>query len=184
MKIFLDMDGVIVDFARGICDRYNLNYNKETSSNLVNFLTNDVWEDLEKDDNFWFNLPKFEWSDKLVKACQECAETFILSAPGVINLKSASGKVKWLNHYYPEFGDKFILTYHKYLLAHPCRVLIDDTHGQIEKFKEFGGATILFPHSFDVSDKDINHIIREIERFSTVFKINNSFLEKVWTNLA
>lgn len=166
MKIFLDMDGVIVDFAKGICNRYGLSHDRNTCNNLGSFLTNDIWMDLECDNNFWNNLSKFEWSDKLVKACHECADTYILSAPGVINSKSASGKIKWLNRYYPEFGDKFILTYHKHLLAGSFRLLIDDNRSQIDGFNKAGGTTILFPYDFDVSNSDIDSIICEIKSFS------------------
>lgn len=169
MKIFLDMDGVIVNFVKGICDRYNLSYSQETSNNLGSFLTNEIWLDLERDDIFWDDLPKFDWSDKLVRACHRYAETYILSAPGVINSKSASGKIRWLNHHYPEFGNKFILTYHKELLASENRLLIDDTYAQVKDFRNSGGDTILFPSCFS-SHEEIEEVFQEIENWSAKIK--------------
>ena len=118
--LFLDMDGVIVDLPTGQSRKWG-------------------------EEDYWMNLSKYPWSDELVALCDTLYEVHILSSLGG-GAASATGKMRWIEHHYPQLADGTILTKDKKLLAAKRRILVDDDPDNIRQFCIRRGRGILFPN--------------------------------------
>jgi 5'(3')-deoxyribonucleotidase len=118
--LFLDMDGVIVDFSY------------ETSAR---------WGDI----GFWETLQKTPWADDLVALATSHYFVHVLSSLGG-GSESATGKMRWLNVHFPQLVRGTILTKKKHLLAQGERVLVDDDPENCMLFRLWDGDTIQVPH--------------------------------------
>ena len=121
-KIFLDMDGVLVDYQKGI---------KEHS--------------LEKPKEFWKYLPptkEFEQILSIVENYLNPSDIYVLSSPALYP-ECFSGKATWIRDHMPKYLPRLILTSHKYLLANPRTLLIDDHDKNTELFKQHKGKAFL-----------------------------------------
>lgn len=119
--LFLDMDGVIVDFS---------------------YASGARWGEI----GFWESLKKTTWADELVKMCRKWFDVHILSSLGG-GPQSATGKMLWLDRYYPSLVEGTILTRKKYLLAAPGRILVDDDPRNIDQWFLSGGYGIRVPNA-------------------------------------
>jgi 5'(3')-deoxyribonucleotidase len=156
LVIFLDMDGVVANFVKSAMSALNItNYSippNESSIekwNGVNVTTKEFWESIDKTkEDFWLNIEKYDYSDQLVSLCESYGEVHFLTSPSR-NPSCLSGKMMWIQKYYPRLQRRTILTSNKYLLADHNRVLIDDTFQKTSKFNQFGGYAILFPQEYN-----------------------------------
>ena len=161
MKVFLDMDGVLVDFARPAFKLHGIDY--------INYPPNFGWDiigainsvsphpisELEfwgkMDEYFWATLPKTRLCDRLVTAAIDYFEienVIILTSGG--SPEAACGKLRWIKHNLP-IGMDVLIGASKHLLAGPSAILIDDCDAQVNKFREFGGEAILVPRPWNSS---------------------------------
>jgi len=155
--IFLDVDGVLVNFRKGIHDIFNKSYNYPTLSNKWLFW--DDWPDITFEMvnnvctiNFWANL---EWTHDGHDILRAVLDKFSISqiyllTTSMPNIESASGKMMWIKNKLPEFYKRTIITQvSKSLLAHPDTLLIDDKDENIEGFCIAGGHGILVPRPWN-----------------------------------
>lgn len=178
--IFLDLDGVLANFVKSAMKELNITdyYIPRGVRPIekwggVNVSTEQFWKAIDLGgEQFWENLDKYTWSDDLFRFCQLNGTTFFLTAPSR-NPKCSSGKMKWIKRNYPHMVGKTIMTKHKYLLAAPDRVLIDDTEDQIDSFVQWGGNGILFPQLWnrdvDYYGEDGKHVDHVKELVSSHF---------------
>lgn len=153
--IFCDLDGVLVNFAKGFSDsneekltpkKYEEKYGKHSISRHLQQFGTKFWEDLE-----WMPDGKQLWN-----YIQPLNPT-ILSAPSPFE-ESKMGKVMWLKKHInlPNYDvqtktkhgwdgkSKVILSGDKYKFANgPTSILIDDTIKKIEPWINAGGTGIL-----------------------------------------
>ena len=171
MICFLDMDGVIVEYARSACAAHGIPYAYDAPINLGNYWMDEItsisFDDWQKplDYDFWRNLPKTPEADDIVKAVTEgFNEYYILTAPSA-DPDCWKAKKEWIDEHYPMFSRNIIMTKHKHLLAGPTRVLIDDYDGNIQSFHDCGGKTITVPRPWNrrhtVSARFIHDEIRD-----------------------
>ena len=152
ITIFLDLDGILVDFVNGSLKALNIsNYTITPSVNNiekwegVNVTKSQFWKAIDAtNEHFWADLEKYDHANDLVKLCESYGEVFILSSPSR-NPYCSAGKKMWMDKHFPRLSNKMILTSHKYLCAAPNRILIDDTTAMTDKFTEYGGTAILLP---------------------------------------
>lgn len=187
MKLFLDLDGVIVDLVSGFLKQigadsyvipnntykmYEWDYLKNGKIfNISKQQTDDLFD---SPSDFWVDLPKYPWSDDLVDFCKTLAgveNLFILSAPS--KGESCKGKVEWIEKHYPELSKQIILTKHKYLCASSDHILIDDSDWKIEDFISYGGNGVIFPQQWNsnhsLSHKKINYTYNKLEELANGF---------------
>lgn len=159
-RIYLDMDGVLTNFEKGIFKAHNkeldlLNWPKGESeiTNIWGITIEEFREPME-DENFWINLepdPQFDnlfkLLDSYIKRGELCIATSHSGLPG-----AASGKVKWLDKYCPNIP--YAITKHKYLFVNNNSILIDDYDVNIEKFIKYGGRGILTPKPWNSKYKE------------------------------
>jgi len=149
--IYLDMDGVIVDFIGGIIGKKSYPYP------LGSF---DIPQEdyMSKDEDWWANL---EWTldGKEIYESVKHKLVFILTTP--CNPASMFGKMRWISKNLPEMRKRVIFTQHKYLFAHPRVTLIDDSSKNCTEFTEHGGKAFCIPRLW-------NHLYKEIKNVNFI----------------
>lgn len=153
MNVFLDMDGVLVDFAGGACKFHGkeLPYksNREYSydiAGLVGLEDKLFWDPLGFD--FWANLEPTPWFEEVLWMVWDKFgfNNFSLLASPCKTRGCADGKIAWIEKMLPrEFHRKFLIGPAKSICASENTLLIDDFEGNVDKFREHGGHAFLFP---------------------------------------
>lgn len=154
MNIFVDLDGVLVRFVQGASPLFGT-----TEEELMPKWQLGCWEMCEPlgitrsqwykvidnaGEDFWANLPEYQWRDDLYDFCEKLAPTYILSAP-THEPACLSGKLRWLHKWKGEHFQNYVFTAMKERTARWDRILIDDKPSNVIKFREHGGKAILFP---------------------------------------
>ena len=171
--VFLDLDGVLVDFLSGLHKALDVPYSYE------NYIYEkgkwDMLADIKLDDDipatfeqcndcctasFWDNLEWMHDGRDILRAIMGTLgleKVYLLTTP-MPNLESASGKMMWVNGNLPIYLKRtIIIQASKALLAQPDTLLIDDKNENIDDFIAAGGRGILVPRPwnrfYDCADK-------------------------------
>jgi len=158
--IFLDMDGVLCDWVKGVCDVLGKDYHKMMSlwtpgsqslSDVLGVKKSSYWNPIDKQGpKFWRGLPELPWFQELWDLASQHGKVMVLTSPSCHG-SSAQGKMKWLADRFGRFQFRdFIITNRKWICAGPNRVLVDDNNRQCVDFRNPpdgspGGQTLLFP---------------------------------------
>lgn len=156
--IFLDMDGVLVDFAGGALQAHNKELDYENISwgfyEQVGLTEAEFWKPLGYD--FWRTLSWTMEGKLLLTALEQLVgeENVILltspcETPGCID-----GKMAWIKREMPSYTRRFLIGPPKYALAAPGKVLVDDYPGNINKYVKAGGHGVLVPRPWN----DLNNL--------------------------
>lgn len=151
-RVFIDMDGVLVDFVRGaltpdeLAAYEKISKGKPSLWGFLGITEDEFWQRTIHPD-WWFNLPQLPWCFQLMHIVDEHfpnAEVFFLtkphSAPNCI-----PGKERWISEILGYDAGRVICTKHKTLFARSGSLLIDDTSWYIGSWNAAGGHGILFP---------------------------------------
>lgn len=173
MKVFLDLDGVLVDFRRGVCEAFN----RDDPSTTWTFWEN--WEgvtfemmDAKCNDYFWKYL---NWThdgpeiERAVRNRFNDKDIYILTTP-MPNPRSGTGKLDWIKHHMPWAYNQTTLSFApKSLLAGPDTLLIDDKDENISEFVAAGGRGILVPRLWNElhgwADETLQVVKNSLEEF-------------------
>ena len=178
--VFLDMDGVIVNFLGGLHKALGVPYSYEDypyEKGKWNMLTDikpfdDIPATFEQCNDcctatFWDNLEWMHDGRDILQAIMNTLgleKVYFLTTP-MPNLESASGKMMWVNNNLPIYLKRTIVTQApKHLLARPDALLIDDKDENVEGFVAAGGQGILVPRPWNRAYKqaDISaNVVRE-----------------------
>lgn len=134
-NIFVDMDGVLVDFNKGYYDLTGIDISGKFISDTK------FWAPIKKAGcSFWINLEWMKDGKKLWKYVEKY-EPQILSAPSK-EIESRVGKYEWVQRELP--GTILILRSpeHKAEFSTPNSILIDDRLDTIISWREKGGIGI------------------------------------------
>lgn len=157
MHVFLDLDGVLVDFFGAALRTHGRpelidSYPAEQYEihEVLSISKTQFWKPMS-DAVWWTDLAPYPWFDELLAIVRRMPRSGGFSvatspshAPG-----SAAGKVQWMQkHFGREFRD-YMIGPQKHRLAQPGAVLIDDNDENIAKFTESGGQAILFPQPWN-----------------------------------
>ena len=161
-KIYLDLDGVLVNFVKGTYDALGKKYEYEKVPCWSYFkewgITFDQFNAVCEAD-FWRRLAwMHDGREILAAVCRtalQCrAEIYLLTTP-MPNNGSWSGKAEWLDRNMPMFKERVIMTnVNKSVFADDYSLLIDDNDSNVEGFVEAGGHGILVPRPWN---KDAVH---------------------------
>lgn len=153
MKVFLDLDGVLVDFRRGICEAFNRN---DPSTNWT-FWEN--WEGITSgmvnakcNNYFWKYLNWTHDGQEIEQAVRNKFKDIYLLTTPMPNPGSGTGKLEWIKQYMPWIYDRVIFSsvgVSKSLFAKPDTLLIDDKDKNIAEFIAAGGHGILVPRPWN-----------------------------------
>lgn len=169
MKIYLDMDGVLVNCHLAALGYYGLHITEYPMNMRVKDILagNGVavpadpaafWASFTED--FWDCLEKTEMCDVLLSTAVSLAgqENVFLATRPTLNPQSYSGKAVWVRENLPEWTwDQLILIGNKSLLAGPDSLLVDDHPQNCEKFEEAGGTALLVPRPWNGREEVSTH---------------------------
>lgn len=154
-NIYLDMDGVCVDFFGGCVstfgapkdlDPYKHKYHELFGLSLVDF-----WEVIKSHgDMWWEDLKPLPYMDELIAEVERIDPDWMLLTSPVRGGFCASGKTKWIEKHFGEEFRRYSITCGEYKkrLAHNS-LLIDDTMKNCQDFENCGGKSILFPQAWN-----------------------------------
>lgn len=164
MKIYFDMDGVLVHFDAMRPNNKNLNHPSEELSPEMRAAKKQFWLDIEQQSNFWCDIPEMPRIEQLLKFAKHSGEIFVLSktpaAKYFIGGQKyvdfvADEKRKYILKHFGNFFDNehiIICDGAKGKLVQPNKndVLIDDRLENIQEWESHGGHGILFTNATDI----------------------------------
>lgn len=175
MRIFLDMDEVLVDFVGGCCAAWGVTREQVLAHwppgvwDVVPPLSRalgrqermpewEFWQKLEATPNFWQGLQPLPWAkDVLAWAASKTDEWFVLTSPSRCPTCIPAKQKLLASLLGVPYTDRLIPTPHKYLMAKHARcVLVDDREAATDQFTREGGHGVLFPrhHNSALCHKD------------------------------
>ena len=172
--IFLDMDGVLVDFVNPALELHEQldafdrwPPGEWDIPKVLGISKSQFWSKIDAVGHaYWSQMPPYQWTHQLVQLVTRIAPFSILSSPS-LHPECPTGKVLWLReHLDPNFRD-YLFGHQKHLCARPDVVLIDDSDTNVEKFRGHGGQAILFPQHWNsnhqVEDR-LEYVTSELKR--------------------
>lgn len=148
--ILIDMDGVLADFIRPACKLVGVDFDKYPPgeweiAKVAGISDDDFWRTIERQPDFWVNLPKTPHFGELIKFVESLKVRWSISTSPSMDPNCVKQKVLWMRqHIGPRFNS-YMIGKQKELMAAPGRVLIDDSDRNLERFERAGGRGILFP---------------------------------------
>jgi len=166
MKIYVDMDGILVDLVGQIQRDYQPVIPWEPGEyNLLKVygVPHDKWENLSID--WWANLEKTKEADQIVELVTQYGDLNILSKPS--SQMCIKGKFEWLQWHYPQTKtENMFFVESKHHLARPDTILIDDCSAIVEEFRACGGKAFLYPrHWNDEHAKADENNVKSLKNF-------------------
>lgn len=175
--IYLDLDGVCVDFPSGLarlmgldrdlfyserCDHYGAEKQIISEELGIPFGEEELHARLgEAGAEFWMGLEKYSWTDDLIEMCSEYAPVMIMTKPAQ-HPSSSMGKHAWIQKNLPKI-QRFSLTNSKHHTAHRNAFLIDDYDEGVRLFREHNGLAYLFPQPWNCKAWKTRNPIAELE---------------------
>lgn len=150
-KCLLDMDGVLVDFVKGICelhqkeDPFKKGYQGWDMIAEFGMSPSEFWNPCGRE--FWKNL---DWTEEGKEIVAFAEETFgtkniaLLTSPCATD-GCIDGKMDWIKKNLPQFRRSFLVGPAKHFCAAPNHFLVDDHDGNIAEFNADHGNGILVP---------------------------------------
>jgi phosphoglycolate phosphatase-like HAD superfamily hydrolase len=177
-RFILDMDGVFVNFHKGIADLHNLpnTWNAIGARCVTEALgVPKPWYD-KCDAAFWRDLPKMPDADAIINLVEEFFEPediFLCTAfedatpPEWIG-QCIAGKIMWLERHYPDMRQRLLYTNAKHGCAFDDAVMIDDSDTNIIAFRKAGGCGVLVPRLWNshhhLADRTFQVVAGELGR--------------------
>lgn len=153
--IFLDMDGVLSDFVGACGELFDFDpktLNQWSIERHVGIEPKEFWGKIDRHSpRFWAEMEEYPWARTLytyLRGNEQFGTVYICTTPSQ-SPDSLRGKMYWLQKRMGKNFRDYVLTPHKHLLAHPGAILIDDSPGNINKFREAGGQGIVFPQPWN-----------------------------------
>lgn len=152
--IFLDLDGVIINLNKAVCDWYEIPCEPEKVTEwdswykLTGVSNYDFWKNI-KCAAFWETLQFYPDSISFIKELQKLGKVILCTSPAI---GCAGYRQNWIQYNLPDFFNKgnYIITSNKWLLAKKGTVLIDDSDSNCDKFYELGnGHAIIYPQPWN-----------------------------------
>ncbi len=151
VKVFLDMDGVLVNFVAGALKAHRRQFS-ELKPGAWDFhealgIEPSAFWNMLKGPTFWRCLP---WMDDgrailaLVERVFGAENVCLLTSP-CLDPECATGKVRWLEEQLPEYKRRFLIGPQKDFVAGPGKVLIDDSPKNVQAFCAAGGEGLVVP---------------------------------------
>lgn len=179
--VFLDMDGVLVNFLKGLHKALDAPYSYDPypyKKGLWNML--DAIEDFDGDIptfkqcddccniDFWTNLKWMhdgkEIFSKVVEFCG-INNIYLLTTP-MPNPGSGTGKILWVEKNIPVLAKQLIITQaSKSLLARSDTLLIDDRDKNVDEFIKAGGKACLVPRPWNRNHFCADRTVEVVEKF-------------------
>ena len=179
IELYVDMDGVLFDFAGASC---RVHGQDPVTIDCWNYyekwgLTEDeFWEPINAEGReFWANLEKLPWADELLGLVRELDPNFhILTKPST-KPDCMAGKLDALQRAFGEDFRRYIFAPNKYPLAAYGRLLIDDSDDNLVKWAAREGSIVVMPQPWNIAAPDC---YRRMESVREQFEEYKKFAKK------
>lgn len=177
---FLDMDGVLVDLVPRVLEAYDVPYQyREWPPDCYGLYdvckrlkptfdvpSDEFWTRFSSD--WWWQLPKTSHCDEIVQKALQLAGLYrVHFCTFAITPESAEGKQRWVETHYPGMADRLIIMKHKWLLAKPGHILVDDRCASCKVFRKEGGEAVVVPRPWNelstFKDHWVDMTLRQME---------------------
>lgn len=176
MKLLIDMDGVLVNFMKGIIDYYDLPFDpypcpgSEEFYPYLGMSKTRFWKGLGEE--FWATL---EWMSDGEKILHLAEEQFghknicVLSSPSA-HSSCLAGKFRWIQKHMPDYRRQYLIGPAKHFCAGNGTILLDDLDRNVDKFRKCGGKAILVPRpwnsAYERADQAVEIVREELAKVS------------------
>lgn len=167
--IFLDMDGVLVDFTGAVMRLHGRTYEPRdwprgvwNIHDVLDVPESTMWERIDAlGAYFWSQLDSFPWTLDLIHLVE--SQSFRIATKPSASVHSYHGKALWLERY--GLKQAAILAGDKSLLAQPGRLLVDDSTANCEAWQAAGGTAILFPQPWNHSELTVPEVFDAVREW-------------------
>ena len=156
--LYLDLDGVVVDFVRGVFKWYGkpapcLMDIPWDFDGQMGMSRNKFWEGLTYD--FWANLPFTPEGSMLLDKVESVfhENVAIITSPPYTD-GAVQGKIDWVKKNLPKYTRRTFVGNEKWLLAGENKILLDDHDKNTEPFVTHGGKAVLVPRPWNERKRD------------------------------
>ena len=171
--VFLDVDGVLANFRKGIHEAFIKPYHYPTLSKKWTFW--DDWPDVMFEmvnaactTEFWTDLEWMHDGYDILTAVEykfAPAQIYLLTTP-MPNIESPTGKWLWVRDNIPMYYKRTIITQApKHLLARPDTLLIDDKDENVDGFHEAGGKAHLICRPWNRGHLNADKTVQMLQEF-------------------
>ena len=170
--VFLDVDGVLANFRKGIHNTFAKPYDYPTLSPKWTFW--DDWPDVTFEMvntaciiPFWVDLEWMHDGDDILTAIEyKYAPAIYLLTTPMPNVQSSTGRWLWIKNHISMYYKRTIITQApKHLLARPDTLLIDDKDENVDGFREAGGKALLVPRPWNRAHLQADRTVEVVKEF-------------------
>ena len=151
--LYLDMDGVLADFNAGAAKLLGMPPKEAAQIEQRGRWPDQQWRQLAEQANFYLDLPKMQWADKMVELALRFRDNLnydlrILTAiPKGNDMPEAfHDKIDWINHHYGAHDLRVHFGPYSHDKARHCRgrddILVDDRTSNCAEWQAAGGTAI------------------------------------------
>lgn len=153
MLIYLDVDGVVADWVKGIHEATDIEPNLwDTVGHGLLPTSNQTLVDKAMSARaFWVGLSRYPWAKELYEVCRKHGEVVFCTQP-FDSPEALAGKYEWLHNHFGVTMENIILMRNKWRLANPRALLIDDNIENCNRFQWAGGHSIVFPQAWNTAE--------------------------------
>lgn len=155
MKVFLDADGVLLDFVSAACRLHGRDPADVACWDFYKkwgMTDKEFWDPIkDRGETFYcVDVDPYPWAEDLIEAVRSVDKNFcVVTATGGGHAEDYSGKVKALQARFGEMPMMLVPPGTKHLLSGPDRFLIDDCDQNIDDFRKLGGLAVTFPQPWN-----------------------------------
>ena len=157
VEVFLDLDGVLVDFVNGACKLHGVNnpylsvdnLGKYEICDLIDIPPSKFFASMGHD--FWANLEWLPDGKEIIDAILKYVkpeQVTLLTSP-IKTLGCTSGKMDWIEKNVPKWRRSFLIGPGKHKIAGPGKLLIDDYDKNVDEWVTHGGRAIQVPRAMN-----------------------------------
>ena len=176
--IYLDMDGVLVDFVGGVLRHFNISLDEQANIKSWDFFQQfgiaeqDFWNNIAASSGFWQRLPAYPYAHDVMDLCRKYAEEVIICTSNGCEA-AGSGKNAWMREHFGMKSSQVISITDKWRLAYmPGTILIDDSEINLAHWHNACTAanrglyawSILFPQPWNTSRHFVDTRLAYLQR--------------------
>ena len=173
LNILLDMDGVLADFFTSAVSKLNretgLNFTVESYAKtgkyemeeVYGITTKQLWDIVDRD-QFWYDLSPMPHAAELMNSIRVAGFPIYISSTPTHNPNCVQQKIDWLKKHFGLDAHDCMFGKHKWLMAKPGALLIDDLPSNCKAFSDAGGQAALVPSNWNTPNLTFEEIWSKI----------------------
>lgn len=159
-QVFLDLDGVIIDFHTAAIKHFGLAGKVEVDDidswhkliEITGLTETEFWDGIPEE--FWRDLKLLPWAKRLLSILYKY-KPCLLTCPSHNN---AGVRQDWIRRYMPDYfyANRYLIGPGKEYVARQGSILIDDSDINCEKWRAEGGTAWTFPRPWNKAGRKID----------------------------